>query len=360
MMDITLTHKELLQVDKDYVKAASVVHLIYVNDRQPGILRSKKGKGFTYLFDNKPIKDKKELERIRKLVIPPAWTNVWICASGKGHIQATGLDLRGRKQYRYHPLWNSLRNETKFHRMLEFGKALPLLRARVEEDLRKKALSEEKVLATVVSLMERTFIRIGNNEYEKANGSYGLTTLKNKHVVIDGDQIIFSFKGKKGIQHDVSLRNKRLARIVSQCHDIPGKELFQYYAEDGSRHPIDSGMVNAYIREAMAEEFSAKDFRTWAGSLHALQAFRAIGEAATETAIKKNINTVLDTVSGQLGNTRTVCRKYYVHPRLIQLYEDNRLIKYLQELDALEEEGGSDAGLTAEEKVLMKILRRNG
>lgn len=360
MMDITLTHKELLQVDKDYVKAASVVHLIYVNDRQPGILRSKKGKGFIYLFDNKPIKDKKELERIRKLVIPPAWTNVWICTSGKGHIQATGLDLRGRKQYRYHPLWNSLRNETKFHRMLEFGKALPLLRARVEEDLRKKALSEEKVLATVVSLMERTFIRIGNNEYEKANGSYGLTTLKNKHVVIDGDQIIFSFKGKKGIQHDVSIRNKRLARIVSQCHDIPGKELFQYYAEDGSRHPIDSGMVNAYIREAMAEEFSAKDFRTWAGSLHALQAFRAIGEAATETAIKKNINTVLDTVSGQLGNTRTVCRKYYVHPRLIQLYEDNRLIKYLQELDALEEEGGSDAGLTAEEKILMKILRRNG
>ena len=360
MMDITLTHKELLQVDKDYVKAASVVHLIYVNDRQPGILRCKKGKGFTYLFDNKPIKDKKELERIRKLVIPPAWTNVWICTSAKGHIQATGLDLRGRKQYRYHPLWNSLRNETKFHRMLEFGKALPMLRVRVEEDLRKKALSEEKVLATVVSLMERTFIRIGNNEYEKANGSYGLTTLKNKHVVIDGDQIIFSFKGKKGIQHDVSIRNKRLARIVSQCHDIPGKELFQYYAEDGSRHPIDSGMVNAYIREAMAEEFSAKDFRTWAGSLHALQAFRAIGEAATETAIKKNINAVLDTVSGQLGNTRTVCRKYYVHPRLIQLYEDNRLIKYLQELDALEEEGGSDAGLTAEEKILMKILRRNG
>jgi DNA topoisomerase-1 len=359
-MEITLTHKELLQVDKDYVKAASVVHLLYVNDRQPGILRGKKGKGFTYLFDNKPIKDNKELERIRKLAIPPAWTNVWICTSEKGHIQATGLDLRGRKQYRYHPLWNSLRNETKFHRMLEFGKALPLLRARVEEDLRKKSLSEEKVLATVVSLMERTFIRIGNNEYEKANGSYGLTTLKNKHVSIDGDQIIFSFKGKKGIQHDVSLRNKRLARIVSQCHDIPGKELFQYYAADGSRHPIDSGMVNTYIREAMAEEFSAKDFRTWAGSLHALQAFRAIGEAATETAIKKNINAVLDTVSGQLGNTRTVCRKYYVHPRLIQLYEDSKLVKYLQELDALEEEGGVDAGLTAEEKILMKILRSSG
>jgi len=356
---ITLTHKELLQADRDYVKAASVVHLVYVNDRQPGILRYKKGKGFTYLFDNKPIKDKKELERIRKLVIPPAWTNVWICTSGKGHIQATGLDLRGRKQYRYHPLWNSLRNETKFHRMLEFGKALPLLRVRVEEDLRKKGLTQEKVMATVVSLMERTFMRIGNNEYEKANGSYGLTTLKNKHVAINGDEVNFSFTGKKGIHHNVSLRNKRLARIVSQCHDIPGKELFQYYAEDGSRHPIDSGMVNVYIREAMDEEFSAKDFRTWAGSLHALQAFRAIGEATTVTGMKKNINEVLDTVSRRLGNTRAVSRKYYVHPGLIQLYEDNKLVKYLQELDALEEEGGDEVGLTAEEKILMKILRRN-
>jgi len=356
---ISLTHKELLQADRDYVKAASVVHLVYVNDRQPGILRGKKGKGFTYIFDNKPIKDKKELERIRRLVIPPAWTNVWICTSEKGHIQATGLDLRGRKQYKYHPLWNFLRNETKFHRMLEFGKALPLLRARVEEDLRKKGLTQEKVLAAVVSLMERTFIRIGNNEYEKANGSYGLTTLKNKHVAINGDRVIFSFNGKKGIHHDVSLRNKRLARIVSQCHDIPGKELFQYYAEDGSRHPIDSGMVNTYIREAMHEEFSAKDFRTWAGSLHALQAFRAIGEAATETAIKKNINSVLDIVSGKLGNTRTVCRKYYVHPRLIQLYEDNKLVNYLHELDGKPRIIQDDAGLTAEEKILMKILRRN-
>jgi len=243
--------------------------------------------------------------------------------------------------------------------MLEFGKALPLLRVRVEEDLRKKGLTQEKVMATVVSLMERTFMRIGNNEYEKANGSYGLTTLKNKHVAINGDEVNFSFTGKKGIHHNVSLRNKRLARIVSQCHDIPGKELFQYYAEDGSRHPIDSGMVNVYIREAMDEEFSAKDFRTWAGSLHALQAFRAIGEATTVTGMKKNINEVLDTVSRRLGNTRAVSRKYYVHPGLIQLYEDNKLVKYLQELDALEEEGGDEVGLTAEEKILMKILRRN-
>jgi DNA topoisomerase-1 len=356
---ITLSHKELLQADKDYVKAASVIHLIYVSDRDPGIHRSKKGNGFSYLFDNKPIKDKEELQRIRKLVIPPAWTNVWICASEKGHIQATGLDQRGRKQYRYHPLWNSLRNETKYHRMLEFGKALPLLRARVEMDLRKKDLSQDKVLATVVSLMERTFIRIGNIEYEKTNGSYGLTTLKNKHVAVSGDKLVFSFKGKKGIHHDISLRNKRLARIVSQCHDVPGKELFQYYSEDGKRHPIDSGMVNTYIRDAMQDEFSAKDFRTWAGSLHALQAFRAIGEADTATAKKKNVNEILDTVSSRLGNTRTVCRKYYVHPQLILLYEDNKLVKYLNELDAMEEAGADDEGLTAEEKILMKILRRN-
>ncbi|HVS98640.1 MAG TPA: hypothetical protein VHE54_19240, partial [Puia sp.] len=267
---LALSHKEFLRVDKDHEKAASAAHLVYVKDCQPGILRVKKGKGFSYLLNNKVVTDPQLLERIRKLVIPPAWTKVWICPNAKGHIQATGLDVRQRKQYRYHPMWNSLRNETKFHRLYEFGKVLPLLRARVEEDLRIKGLTQEKVLATVVSLMERTFIRVGNYEYEKTNGSYGLTTLKNKHVSISGDKLIFSFTGKKGIHHDVTLRDKRLARIVAQCHDIPGKELFQYYGEDGNRHPVDSGMVNTYIREATREDFSAKDFRTWAGSLHAL------------------------------------------------------------------------------------------
>jgi DNA topoisomerase-1 len=310
------------------------------------------------MLNNKTVKDRRQLDRIRKLVIPPAWTQVWICADERGHIQATGLDLRGRKQYRYHPLWNSLRNETKFHRLYEFGKVLPSLRGRIEEDLRSKGLTQEKVLATLVSLMERTFIRIGNQEYEKTNGSYGLTTLKNKHVSIAGDKLVFSFTGKKGIHHDVTLRNKRLARIVSQCHDIPGKELFQYYTEDGIRHPVDSGMVNTYIREATREDFSAKDFRTWAGSLHALQEFRSVGEALTATDMKKNINTVLDSVSCKLGNTRTVCRKYYVHPGLIKLYEDNKLVKYLRELDAMENDPVDQAGLTAEEKILMKILKQ--
>lgn len=355
---LSLSHKEFLQVDRDYERTASAAHLVYVSDRQPGIRRLKKGKGFSYLLDKGPIKDKKALDRIRKLAIPPSWSEVWICTDEKGHIQATGLDLRGRKQYRYHALWNSLRNETKFHRLYEFGKALPPLRAKMEEDLRGKELSQEKVLAAVISLMERTYIRVGNNEYEKTNGSYGLTTLKNKHVSIAGDKLMFSFIGKKGVHHDITLRSKRLARIVSQCHDIPGKELFQYYTEDGNRRSIDSGMVNAYIRQATRLDFSAKDFRTWAGTLHALQVFRTLGEATTATDIKKNIIAVLDAVSEKLGNTRTVCKKYYVHPGLIQLYEENKLVKYLRELDATEGEGEAGETLTAEEGILMKILKQ--
>lgn len=361
---LALSHKEFLVVDRDYEKAAAVANLLYVSDRQPGISRMKKGKGWSYLYDNKPLKDKKEIDRIRKLVIPPAWTDVWICTDEKGHIQATGLDLRRRKQYRYHPHWNTLRNETKFHRLYEFGRALPLLRTKIEEDLRQKELSQEKVLATVISLMERTYIRVGNNEYEKMYGSYGLTTMKNRHVTISGDKLVFSFKGKKGVQHNITLRNKRLARIVGQCQDIPGRELFQYYSEDGNRKSIDSGMVNNYIKQAADLDFSAKDFRTWAGSLHALQAFKAIGEAATESEFKKNLISVLDTVSKQLGNTRTVCKKYYIHPGLIQLYQENQLLKYLNELDRSETPGaevpetaGKEEGLTAEEKILMKILK---
>ena len=224
---IELSHKEFLKIDKDYSKAAKVADLVYVTDKQPGITRLKRAKGFVYIYDNKPLKDKMEKERIRKLAIPPAWTNVWICPHENGHIQATGLDIRGRKQYRYHSLWNTLRNQTKFHRLYEFGKILPSVRLKLEEDLAKKEPTEEKVIATVVSLMERTYIRIGSGEYEKLYGSYGLTTLKDNHVKVEGDKISFSFKGKKGIDHKITLKNKRLARMVQQCRDIPGKELFQ-------------------------------------------------------------------------------------------------------------------------------------
>lgn len=354
---IELSHKEFLKIDKDYSRAAKAADLIYVNDREAGINRLKKGKGFVYIYDKKPLKEKSEIERIRKLAIPPAWTNVWICPKHNGHIQATGLDIRGRKQYRYHAMWNTLRNETKFHRLYEFGKVVPSIRLQLEEDLAKKELSEEKVLATVVSLMERTYIRVGNDEYEKLNGSYGLTTLKDNHVKIEGDKVLFSFKGKKGIDHKITLKNKRLAKMVRQCRDIPGKELFQYYDGEGNRHPIDSGMVNRYIKEASGGEFTAKDFRTWAGTLNIIRAFKSIGEAESESDCKKKVVAALDEVSKQLGNTRTVCKKYYVHPGIIKLYEEKNLLKYLSELDKIEQPDDL-AGLTSEERVLMKILKQ--
>ena len=355
---IQLSHQEFLKVDRNYEKAATAAKLIYVRDSGPGIKRVKKGKGFIYIYDSKPLKGAAELERIKKLVIPPAWTNVWICPLENGHIQATGLDLRKRKQYRYHNLWSVLRNETKFHRLQEFGKQLPALRSKIEQDFSKKDLSLDKVLAVLLSVMERTYIRIGNNGYEKLYGSYGLTTMKDKHVEVSGDNIHFTFKGKKGVEHEISLRNKRLARAVKDCRDIPGKELFQYYDEQGNRRTIDSGAVNDYIQNATGYDFTTKDFRTWAGSVQALQAFSSVGEALTETQKKKNIVSVLDTVSKKLGNTRTVCKKYYVHPGLVQLYENDKLHKYLSELDKIEEPD-EIAGFTSEEQILMKILRRH-
>ena len=353
---IELSHKEFLKIDKDYSKAAKVADLVYVNDKTPGITRLKKGHGFTYIYANKPLKDKTQLERIRKLAIPPAWTNVWICAKENGHIQATGFDVRERKQYRYHQLWHTLRNETKFHRLYEFGKLLPSIRLKLEEDLAKKELCEEKVLAMVISLMERTYIRIGSEDYEKLYGSYGLTTLKDSHVKIEGDKVNFCFKGKKGIEHKITLKNRRLAKMIQQCRDIPGKELFQYLDEDGDRKSIDSGMVNRYIKDAAGSDFTAKDFRTWAGTLNIIRAFKSIGAAASDSDCKKNIVAALDEVSKKLGNTRTVCRKYYVHPGIIKLYEDRNLHKYLSELDKIETPDAL-TGLTGEERVLMKILK---
>lgn len=355
-MSVTnLSHKEFLKIDKDYSKAAKVADLRYVNDKEPGIERQKKGNSFTYKLEDKTITDEAVLERIKKLAIPPAWTSVWICKKENGHIQATGFDVRGRKQYRYHPLWHNLRNETKFHRLYEFGKLIPSLRLKLEEDFSQKDLSEAKVIATVISLMERTYIRIGNNDYEKLYGSYGLTTLKDKHVKVEGDTLKFAFKGKKGIDHDITLHNRRLAKAVKACRDIPGKELFQYYDNLGEKRSIDSGLVNSYIKDATGGDYTAKDFRTWAGTLNILRAFKVIGEAATEADCKKNIIAALDEVSHKLGNTRTVCKKYYVHPGIIELYEKNTLQKYLKELDDIEKPDDR-TGLTSDEKVLMKIL----
>lgn len=351
-----LSHKQFLKLDKDYSKAAQMADLVYVNDRAPGIIRQKKGSGFVYYDGKERVSDKETLQRVKRLAIPPAWTNVWICPKANGHIQATGYDTKGRKQYRYHPQWEVMRNETKFHRLYEFGKVLPSIRLKLEEDLGVKELTEEKVLATVVSLMERTFIRVGNDDYEKLYGSYGLTTLKDKHVKVNGSTVQFSFKGKKGIYHNITLRNHKLAKLVKMCKDIPGKELFQYFDEQGQRQSIDSGMVNRYIKEASGGDFTAKDFRTWAGTLHILQTFCSMEEPSCDSDCKKNVLAALDNVSHKLGNTRTVCKKYYVHPGIIRLYEERSLDKYLKELDAIEKEDQL-SGLASEERILMKILK---
>jgi len=356
-MQVTpISHAESIKIHRDHKRAAAAASLRYVNDTMPGIQRRKKGTGFSYTDETGPVRDQATLQRIRKLAIPPAWTNVWICPHENGHVQATGYDVRGRKQYKYHAQWNTIRNQTKFHHLYEFGKALPALRLRIERDICEPALSKEKVLATVVSLMERTFIRVGNNAYEKMYGSYGLTTLKDGHVNISGATLKFSFKGKKGIYHAVTLKSKRLARIVKACRDIPGKELFQYLNDEGVRCSIDSGMINNYIKEASGDDFSAKDFRTWAGTLAMLNALKAMGDV-TPAETKKYILQALDEVSAKLGNTRAVCRKYYVHPQIIALYEENRLQKYLSQLEDIEAcDGLTD--LTPDEKVLMRILRK--
>jgi DNA topoisomerase-1 len=353
---LSLPHKEIVRLDRNYREVARTVRLLYVSDAAPGISRLKKGTGFRYVGADGKRLSEADLARVKKLVIPPAWTRVWICSSANGHIQATGYDLRGRKQYRYHALWNAARKETKFHRLFEFGKSLPQLRLRLEEDLGRKELCQEKVVAAVIALMERTYIRIGNEDYEKLYGSHGITTLKDQHVTITGNTMRFSFKGKKGVVQNVSLNNRRLARVVKQCRDIPGKELFQYYDAAGTRHAIDSGEVNDYIKEATQTDYTAKDFRTWAGSLNLLRALKAAGQAITDAERKKNILAALDDVSRKLGNTRTVCRNYYVHPTLIELYEKDELNKYLRELDAIELPDGQTE-LTGDEKLLMRILK---
>jgi DNA topoisomerase-1 len=356
--EIKLTKRKIKSIGSDPEKTAKAINLVYVNDTEPGIERIKRGDKYEYFLKGEKIKDDEELLRIKHLVIPPAWTNVWICPKENGHLQATGVDVKGRKQYRYHADWNKYRNQTKYYKLLDFGKVLPQIRLQLEKDLSLPTLCQEKVLAAVVSLMERTNIRVGNNMYEKLYGSYGLTTLKDKHVKIDGAQLKFSFKGKKGVFHDIDLKNRKLSKIVKQCRDIPGKELFQYFDENGERHSIDSGMVNDYIRKISGAEFTAKDFRTWSGTVHALLALKAIGCCETATETKRRIVEALDTVSTHLGNTRTVCKKYYVHPLILSLYESKDLEKYTAELDQVEKDDNK-ADLTPEEKIVMKILETN-
>ena len=308
-------------VAADSSEAAEEAGLQYVNDDRPGYRRRAKGKDFEYLdTEGKIIRDEQRLLRIKRLAIPPAWTEVWICPSPNGHIQATGRDARGRKQYRYHERWREVRDENKFDRLAVFARALPKIRRRVAQDLRLPGLSRRKVLATIVQLLERTFIRIGNDEYARENKSFGLTTLKNRHVKVRGAQMRFRFRGKSGIQQEVDITDRRLAKVVGECQDLPGQDLFQYLDVDGEVQNVTSEDVNEYLRQIAGEDFTAKDFRTWGGTVLAAIALSKQEEFETKKQAKSNIKTAICAVAELLGNTPAVCRKCYIHPMIVEAY----------------------------------------
>jgi DNA topoisomerase I len=314
---------------------ARQVGLRYVNDSMPGIHREPvKGKdgGFRYLdADGKAVKDEDTLARIKALAIPPAWTEVWICSSEKGHLQATGRDARGRKQYRYHARWRNVRDEAKYGRMISFGRALPAIRKRVDEDLKQRGLPREKVLATIVYLLQATMMRIGNEEYARQNKSFGLTTLRDRHVRIDGSEVEFRFRGKSGVHHSIKVDDPRLARIVRSTRDLPGQELFQYLDDDGQQRTVTSADVNDYLREITGEDYTAKDFRTWSGTLLAALALQEYEKFDSEAQAKKNIVRAIEHVAERLGNTPSICRKCYVHPAVIESYMDGTMLEALRQ-----------------------------
>ncbi len=300
--------------------------LTWSSDEQPGIRRTASGKGFSYRdASGAVIRDEPTLARLRALAIPPAWTDVWICPRASGHIQATGRDAKGRKQYRYHDGWSSHASETKFERLPAFASKLPRLRQRVEADLNRRGVSRDKVLATAVRLLEITLIRVGNAQYARQNRSYGLTTLNKRHLDVDGTALTFTFKGKSGVEHEVRVKDRRLATVVRSLRELPGQQLFKYRGADGQLCALTSDDVNAYIREAMGDQFSAKDFRTWAGTVSAARALREMEPPASATEAKRQITVCVKAVAGLLGNTPTVCRSSYVHPKVFELFESGHL-----------------------------------
>lgn len=312
----------------DALAAAREAGLRWVSDAAPGITRVRRGRGFVYRrADGRLVGDRHVLARIRGIVIPPAWTRVWICERADGHVQASGYDARGRKQYRYHPDWRRVRDAEKYERLVDFATRLPALRRRVARDLAREGLPREKVLATVLRLLELTMIRVGNDEYARTNGSYGLTTLRTRHVAVSAATLRFRFRGKSGITHEVDVTDRRLARIVRRCQDLPGQELFQWVDADGAPHVIDSSDVNAYLRDVVGEEFSAKDFRTWAGTVEAARVLAGV-LPVPETAAgrKRQVVETVKAVAQALGNTPAVCRRCYVHPAVLDAYEGGRTL----------------------------------
>jgi len=321
----------VLEIVTDPIEVAQEAGLRYVSDEDPGYTRKRRGGKFVY-FDaaGKEIVDETRILRLNRLAIPPAYTDVWICPSPNGHLQATGRDARGRKQYRYHERWRKERDENKYEKMVIFGQALPRIRRRLNRDLKRRGLPREKILATVIQLLEKTFIRVGNEEYARENKSFGLTTMRNRHVEVKGAKVRFCFRGKSGQEHDIDTEDRRVARVIKQLQDLPGQKVFQYLDENGERHDVTSDDVNAYLQEITGEAFSAKDFRTWAGTVMAAMALQVQETFENKSQAKKNVKDAITAVAKVLGNTPAVCRKCYVHPAVLESYLDGNLIAGLK------------------------------
>jgi len=347
-----------LEERTDPVESARAVGLRYVSDQKPGIRRERSGQSFRYRnARGTAVRDPQVLKRIKSLAIPPAWSDVWICPDAKGHLQATGRDARRRKQHRYHPRWRQIRDETKYARMLAFGRALPRLRKRVNRDLALRGLSREKVLAAVVRLLEVSLIRIGNEEYARQNDSFGLTTMQDRHLDVNGPCLRFHFRGKSNKVHTVDIQDRRLAKIVKSCQDLPGQDLFQFLDEDGKQKDVKSEDVNAYLREICGEDFTAKDFRTWAGTVLGAMALREFEKFDSHTQAKKNIVQAIESVAERLGNTPAICRKCYVHPEVINAYLDGTLVATLKQR-AEQQLSGSLKKLRPEEAAVLAFLQQ--
>jgi len=317
---------------REFVVSAKAAGLLYVTDAQPGISRRRVGRGFSYVDpDGRVIREREHLRRFRSLVIPPAWSDVWICPMPEGHLQVTARDARGRKQYRYHPSFRAHRDHAKFDKMVELSDVLWQVRERVERDIARPGLERDKVMATLVWLLERTLIRVGSHELAKENNSYGLTTLRRRHVSIEGSTLRFEFRGKSGVAHAVAVTDRRIARIVQRCRELPGRELFQYVDERGRRQIVYADDVNTYLREITGRDVTAKDFRTWMGTMLAAAALREMGPAPSKRAAERNVVAAVDSTANRLGNTRAVCRKYYIHPALIEAYLEGAVLPPLPE-----------------------------
>ena len=344
--------------EREFRAAARSAHLRYVSDTERGFARRRRGKSFTYVRPNgEAVRDAATLARIRGLAIPPAWNDVWICRAANGHLQATGRDARGRKQYRYHPRWRDAQDQNKYERIIAFARMLPKIRRAVARHLRKRGLPREKVLAAAVKLLEATLIRVGNEEYARDNHSFGLTTMHDQHVKVRGATIRFDFRGKQGIEHEIDLKDQRLAAIVHACGELPGQELFQYLDEGGEVCDVGSGDVNDYLRKVSGEDFTAKDFRTWAGTALAAQALQEFQDFDSAAAAKRNITKAIERVAERLGNSQAICRKSYVHPAIIEAYMDRSLVKTLKRRTEKELRGTLHR-LSPEEAAVLALLKQ--